>query len=225
MVYSCVGTPTTEKDETGQKTIVYLTRCRRVMQLLLSDHPSSLGLHPAVYFYSWTGKQQPVLFLVVAQMFIEYDQGRKLPEFISIRQALEDFLVSNRALVSLVVRKFFTKSSCHAYLGLFYKQVFLLLYRLSSAQKVVDVITSYPIYSYLQPSVSLYLYKPVTIFSIQVKSVVAMRELLLLSPICSICFFIVPSLSLSIYHYTSIHYFFTLHPSYSHISHPFCYSF
>ncbi len=226
MVYDfinlCVGTPTTETDDTGQKTIEYLTRCRRVMQLMLSDHASSLGLHPAVYFYSWTGRQQPVLFLVVTQMIIEYDQKRRLPEFIQIRQTLEEFLMSNRPLVSQVVRKFGTKSSGHTNLGEFYKQVFDLLREGLSAPGVVEIITADPRYSYLQPSESQYEVKPASKFSIQVKSGVVMRELLTKASRCAICGGIVPSQALSVDHKQRRQDGGTGHGDNAQLTHPYC---
>jgi hypothetical protein len=92
----CVGVPSPENDEQGNRTVEYLTRCRRVMQLLLSSHASSLGLHPAVYFYSWTGKQQPILFLTMASLMVEWERAKRLPEFTENRENFESFLMSNR---------------------------------------------------------------------------------------------------------------------------------
>lgn len=49
-------------DPTGQETRAFLDRCRRVVNRMSGTHPSSLGLHPAVYFYSHTGRYQPTAF-------------------------------------------------------------------------------------------------------------------------------------------------------------------
>lgn len=37
-------------DETGEETITILNNCLKVSRLVNSNHPSSLGLHPAIYF-------------------------------------------------------------------------------------------------------------------------------------------------------------------------------
>jgi hypothetical protein len=227
MVYDfiniCVGTPSNEKDDIGQKTIEYLVRCKRVMQLLLSDSPSSLGLSPAVYFYSWTGKQQPVLFLVFAELMIEFEQKRKLPAFITIRQQLEEFLIKNRPLVSQVVRKFGTKSSGTANLAEFYKTVFALLEQHSSAAKVVEALIADPKYSYLQPAESQqYERKPGGKFSTQVKSGAAMRELLAIAPRCGICNGVVPVQAFSMDHKKRRSEMGEGHADNAQMTHPYC---
>src|SRR5450759_1690425 len=120
MVYGFInlaaGVTSPEDDKDGQRTVDYLTRCRRVMNLLVSADESSLGLHPAVYFYSWTGKQQPILFLVMAQLIIDWERAKKLPRFTELRGRLESFLVSNRPLINQLVRKYGTKDSATTHL-------------------------------------------------------------------------------------------------------------
>ena len=114
MVYDfinlCVGTQSQNDDTKGDRTLDYLHRCHRFMRLILSNDPSSLGLHPAVYFYSWTGKQQPILFLVVSKLIIEMDRANKLPQFIECRKAFEDFLIDHRSLLNQLIRKYGTKT-------------------------------------------------------------------------------------------------------------------
>lgn len=51
-----------EDDVDGQKTITYLNKCLKVVRRLNSVHPSSLGLHPAIYFYSKDGRHKPASF-------------------------------------------------------------------------------------------------------------------------------------------------------------------
>jgi len=127
MVYDfvalCVGTVSDETDIDGKRTIEYLSRCRRVMLLLVSKDASSLGLHPAIYFYSWTGNQQPVLFLTLVSLVIEWDQARRLPKFTHCRKELEEFLFRNRTLLNQIVRKFGSKASGSSHLRKFYENV------------------------------------------------------------------------------------------------------
>ena len=101
----CSGVPDQKMDTTGQRTIDHLTRCRRVARLILSNDPSSLGLHPAVYFYSWTGKQQPILFLTWTEIVVKFEQRKWLMEFTKLRSKVENFLIGNRPLVNRVIRK------------------------------------------------------------------------------------------------------------------------
>ena len=123
VINMCVGTPASNDDRDGNRTVDYLERCRRVMRMLLSNYPSSLGLHPAVYFYSWTGKQQPILFLTIARLVLELERARKLDWFIDHREGFESFLMKNRSLVNQLVRKFGTKNSGRVHLSEFYRAV------------------------------------------------------------------------------------------------------
>jgi hypothetical protein len=126
MVYDfiekCTGAPSPDPDTTGKRTVECLRRTKRVMQTILSDHESSLGLHPAVYFYSWTGKQQPILFLVIADIMIEFERRNRFPWFTKLRGPFERFLVEHRSLLNQLIRKFGTKDSGQAHLSGFMAQ-------------------------------------------------------------------------------------------------------
>ena len=56
-------------DETGEKTVVYLTETRRVLWRLCANHASSLGLHAALYFYARSGIFQPGADLAYVELF------------------------------------------------------------------------------------------------------------------------------------------------------------
>jgi len=179
MVYDfinlCVGVASPEDDRDGKRTVEYLTRCRRVMQLLVSNHPSSVGLHPAVYFYSWTGKQQPILFLTMAEIIIELERAKKLNGFIEIRSRFEDFLIENRSLLNQVIRKFGTKDSGTKHLRQFYEDVMRLISDGCSSAQVLEGLVHEKRYAYLQPAESPYDGVVPAKFSTKVKSGLAVR--------------------------------------------------
>jgi len=194
----CVGVPSPEDDKIGDRTSEYLVRCRNVMQLLVSSHPSSVGLHPAVYFYSWTGKQQPILFLTIAEILVELDRDKKLPEFIGLRQRFEEFLVSNRALLNQVIRKFGTKGSGRVHLRQFYDDVMRFIR--DGEPDIVAALCLDHRYAYLQPAESPYEGPIPARYSTQVKSGLVLRELLPKAQRCAICGGYVPSQAISIDH-------------------------
>jgi Protein of unknown function DUF262/HNH endonuclease len=204
MVYEfillCVGVPSPEDDQNGIRTIEVLTRCRRVMQLLLSNHASSLGLHPAVYFYSWTGKQQPILFLTMASLMFAWERAKKLPRFVECRKRFELFLMNNRSLLNQVVRKFGTKDSGTKHLRAFYETVLAYLLDGRSVAEVTVELQKDPTYAYLQPAESAYEGVSPTKFSTQVKSGLIIKELLSKAHRCPICKGIVPTQAISIDH-------------------------
>jgi hypothetical protein len=204
MVYDfinlCVGVPSPSDDTKGDRTVEYLSRCHRVMQLILSNHPSSLGLHPAVYFYSWTGKQQPVLFLAISNMIIDMDRSKKLPIFIECRKAFEDFLIEHRSLLNQLVRKFGTKDSGGTHLVGFYRLLLKMITEKKSEDDILASFTNNPEYSYLQPAESPYDIERAKGFSSKVKSGLIIKELLGSAPRCQICQGMVPTQAISIDH-------------------------
>lgn len=204
MVYDfvsmCVGAASPEDDIDGKRTLDYLHRCRHVMRLLLSNHASSLGLHPAVYFYSWTGKQQPVLFLVMAKFVINYEREGKIANFIPLRARFEQFLIEHRALVNQVIRKFGTKSSGTEHLAAFYQVVLGSIDKGMELEAIVLHLTGLKEYAYLQPAESPYEGNAGGKFSTKVKSAVVLRDCLARAQKCPICGGIVPSQAISIDH-------------------------
>jgi hypothetical protein len=199
-VLSSVGAQTNVEDGDGQKTIEYLKRCKRAAELVLSNRPSSLGLHPAVYFYSWTGKQQPILFLTIGDIVIDMERAGALPTFIRRRGTLEDFLFSNRPLVNQIVRKFGTKDSGRRHLRGFYEQVFALIDNNVPVEHMAEKMAATEGYSYLQPSETAYEGVAPTRYSTQVKSGLVIRELMAGAPRCPICRGYVPTQALSVDH-------------------------
>lgn len=217
-----VGGPESGDDPDGIRTVEYLERAQRVLRLICSNHPSSLGLHPAVYFYSWTGKQQPILFLAISELVIELKQRKQLKEFAAVREKLETFLVENRALVNQVVRKFGTKSSGRKNLLQFYKSVLALLYQGESVETVVFELLKQDAYSYLQPEEVPYARPGTSKVSTQVKSGVVLDQLLQTVVRCPICGGAVPAQGISIDHKTRRRDGGSGAADNAQVTHPFC---
>jgi hypothetical protein len=57
-------------DETGERTIQILNNIRKVVYRLNSNHPSSLGLHPIIYFYSQDGRHKTASFFAIVDFVI-----------------------------------------------------------------------------------------------------------------------------------------------------------
>lgn len=226
MVYDFVGISVgplpEEEDDDGTTTIEYLKRCKRVAELLLSNKPSSLGLHPAVYFYSWTGKQQPILFLTMALIVIEVQKAAKLPQFITRREALEQFIISNRTLLNQIVRKFGTKKSGQDHLLSFFATVFEMLDGGTPADKIAENLVALDRFSFLQPSEIPYSGTSPATYSPQLKSGVILRDLLQTAPRCKICGGLVPTQAMSLDHKQRLSEGGASVASNLQLSHPYC---
>lgn len=197
-------------------------RCRRVMGLLISRDPSSLGLHPAIYFYSWTGNQKPVLFLVIVELAIEWDQTGRLNAFTKHRRELEEFLFRNRTLLNQIVRKFGTKDSGARHLATFYRHVLNIIAKGHTHTEITAELQQNPVYPYLQPDELPYDGVAPTRMSTQVRAGLVMRKLLETAPRCSICGGFVPSQAVSVDHKERRADGGLTVPENTDLSHPYC---
>jgi len=90
-------TPEFPTDEDGSKTPTFLTNTRSVVWRLCSNHASSLGLHPALYFYSRSGVFQPAAFLSFVLLFKNWDTNNFVT-FTQVRAEIEKFLLQHRGI-------------------------------------------------------------------------------------------------------------------------------
>ena len=86
-------------DDEGKLTNRYLNETRKLVRLLLSNHASSFGLHPALYFYSSRGVFQSSALLNVAAWIADLRRRDKLDSFRLARGKFEDLLVAHPELV------------------------------------------------------------------------------------------------------------------------------
>lgn len=92
-------------DPNGEETLKYLKAVHRRVRRITTTHPSSLGLHPLVYFYTRSGAFQPAAFLAVSNFMEDLAAKGKLNEFIEVRKDFERFLLDNKEVYSLTVSK------------------------------------------------------------------------------------------------------------------------
>lgn len=96
-------------DSDGTETIKYLKRCRKIIRRISGTHASSLGLHPAVYFYGTNGRYQPSAFLAMVSTFQNFEESNKFVEFTGIRPSFETFLLNHKDFISQVTYKLGTR--------------------------------------------------------------------------------------------------------------------
>jgi hypothetical protein len=70
-----------------------------------------LGFIQQYIFIVGRGKQQPILFLTMAEVVVELERRNRLNDFIRRRARLEAFMMQYRTLLNQIVRKFGTKES------------------------------------------------------------------------------------------------------------------
>jgi hypothetical protein len=108
-----------EDDLNGDETIKYLKRALKVARLINSNHPSSLGLHPIIYFYSKEGRHKTAHFYAITKFVIELEKRNKINLFISVREKFENFLWNYDYLIQQINRKYRSAQNSYPYISEF----------------------------------------------------------------------------------------------------------
>lgn len=127
-----------EDDETGEATIQTLKNVRKIAYKLNSNHPSSLGLHPSVYFYSMEGKHKTASFFAMVDLVMELDKQKKINDFIDVRGKFEEFLLGNDYLVQQINRKHRTAQKSYKYISRFFQKI---IYAFKVGKSIDEAIT------------------------------------------------------------------------------------
>ncbi|GAB2823701.1 hypothetical protein GCM10027176_30220 [Actinoallomurus bryophytorum] len=95
-----------DDDMDGHATIRCMRAVKRAASRIAGKDPASLGLHPAVYFYSATGRFQPAAFLAAIAFIKDLEQRRAVAKFTDIRAGFEDFLIRYKYFLNQIVQKY-----------------------------------------------------------------------------------------------------------------------
>ena len=96
------GSPLYTEDADGTATIKVLKRLRKVMFRITGNESPSLGLHPAVYFYSSTGRHWDVVLVSMVSVFskaIGNNDHSFFRSFTRNRQKLEEVFLEHKTLI------------------------------------------------------------------------------------------------------------------------------
>jgi hypothetical protein len=87
-------------DEMGDDTINVLSNTKKMLANITGGQHCSLGLHPAIYFYSRQGRYQITSFLAFLHLVKKYEQEDKLIKFTTIRSSFEYFFWKHKSIVN-----------------------------------------------------------------------------------------------------------------------------
>ncbi|MFG6467246.1 GmrSD restriction endonuclease domain-containing protein [Roseateles sp. BYS87W] len=175
-------------DTTGEKTVAVLKSVRRVAYLLNSNHASSLGLHPAVYFYSQEGRHKTASFLALTDLVARLVKHGKINDFVKVRKPFEAFLLEYDYLIQQINRKYRTAQASYPHISEFLEAVIDGMSSNSDSQAILGRILLLPEFGHLS------LQRPANKrgqagkkFDSDAKSAVYLREVLKTAPVCKIC--------------------------------------
>lgn len=90
----------------GDTTVRFLKNCLKAARLMNSNDPGSIGLHPAIYFYSNDGRHKPGSFSIFLEFFLELRKTNHLNKFTRVRADFEDILINQDHLLTQIIRKY-----------------------------------------------------------------------------------------------------------------------
>lgn len=188
-----------EDDLTGDETVNILKQTRRIAWRINSNHPSSLGLHPVVYFYSQDGRHKVASFYATLAFVKELEEKKKLAEFSLIRPKFENIILQNDPLIQQINRKYRSAIASYSQIKDFYFAIIELLQKGVNENEVITHLIKTSKFNYLTLTVEQ---NEITNnkFSTERKSAVYIKEALANAPKCKICGGFIHRNSISIDH-------------------------
>lgn len=173
-------------DLTGEETVNLLKQTRRIAWRINSNHPSSLGLHPVVYFYSQDGRHKIASFYATLAFVKELEEKKKLNEFCLVRPKFENILLENDLLIQQINRKYRSAIASFSQIKDFYFTITELLQTGVNENEVITQLIKASKYNYLTLAIEQ---NAITTnkFSTERKSAVFIKEALSNAPRCKIC--------------------------------------
>lgn len=92
-----------EEDADGSLTLEVLKKCLVISSRISGNDAGSLGLHPAVYFYTEKGRHLPDLILgmlLLVRRKIESNDKGFFKTFTKNRKQIEDYLIENKSIIT-----------------------------------------------------------------------------------------------------------------------------
>jgi hypothetical protein len=193
---------TPEVDPDGQKTFDFLINTRKLSRLLSGTHPSSLGLHPAVYFYSAVGRYQPTSFMAVVSLIKDIDRRGKLKEFISVRAKFEEFIIKHKTFSNRVAYRYGSGAKGFMQLRSIYERILTELQNGRDIEAVEQILRADPELAWLKVEIDGESAGSSTRFTRTTKSAAFLAEALKNPLRCTICHGLIHMNSISIDHIT-----------------------
>ncbi|MBI1245976.1 MAG: DUF262 domain-containing protein [Alphaproteobacteria bacterium] len=86
-------------------TVAAIKETVKMVRRITGVHPSSLGLHPGVYFYSSNFRHQPTAVLAVAQLIKDIEAVDGFLDFTKFRGRFESFLIDHKMYINQLTVK------------------------------------------------------------------------------------------------------------------------
>lgn len=193
MIYDLVSffkSPQEVDDIDGNATLSLLNKIRSAIRRVNSVHPSSLGLHPAVYIYSNRGNFRISCFHAAVQFADHLEKHKLLKDFTNHRESFEYVILNSDNNIQAIVRKMRQANKAIAPIVSYYAAILESLQKGTQATDVLKEISAREVFSYLKSETnSEYVYdsEKSGAFSRETKSAAFIRDALPSALRCAIC--------------------------------------
>jgi hypothetical protein len=187
-------------DLTGEETILYLEKARKIAYRINSNHPSSLGLHPIIYFYSQDGRHKVASFFATVAFILDLEKNNTYLDFVKVRQPFEEFILKYDYIIQQIVRKYRSAIASYTHIKDFYFSIIKELSKENmSIGLALDALLKTEKYNYLSIIAEN---ESITTneFNSDRKSAVYIKEAISSAPKCKICHGYIHRNSISIDH-------------------------
>jgi HNH endonuclease len=128
---------------TEDDTLRALNNTVKFSRIITGNHPSSLGLHPAVYFYSSNGRHQPTSVLAILQFLKDIIDGNSLVDFCHHRKAFEDFITDHKIYINQLTLKYGSMAKGYRQVRDYYRCVFDAISLGKSREEITSILSSH----------------------------------------------------------------------------------
>jgi hypothetical protein len=87
------------------KTLHTMREADSLVKRITGTHASSLGLLPAIYFYSQNARHQPTSVLAMAALLMDMSTAEFI-KFTRVRSSFEDFLIENKPFINQLIGRY-----------------------------------------------------------------------------------------------------------------------
>ncbi|HBG28518.1 MAG: hypothetical protein A2Y10_07215 [Planctomycetes bacterium GWF2_41_51] len=189
-----------ENDPSGEKTIDILKKTRKVAWRINSNHPSSLGLHPIIYFYSQDGRHKVASFFSIVDLLMTLEKRNKMNDFIKSRKDFEILIQKYDYLVQQINRKHRSVQASYKFISEFFLRSIDMLNMDKTPDEAINMIIKETEYNYLTLSSENEFPSNQKDFSTGKKSAIYIKQAIQGTPKCKICGGLIHRNSISIDH-------------------------
>ena len=188
-----------EDDKDGLETIKYLKKTLKIANLINSNHPSSLGLHPVIFFYSKDGRHKTALFYSIVHFVMDIEKRKKLNDFVKTRVNIESIVWNYDYLIQQINRKYRSAQASYIQISTFLRRCMELLLEGNTIIDSIKILISKE-YDYLTIDNQEFEETSSSDFNTNRKSAVYIKDAIESAPRCKICSGLIHKNSISIDH-------------------------